>query len=260
MAHGIRFTGTDGKVYGVKKAYIGKAGKIKLTNQVPAISASNWAAIAGTIGTATGKYGTAVSLIGNASLPETTCRTTETYAYKAGHKYYVRCEVYFQNANTRRTTCYWPIAEPNIWNTATLGMSISANTWTMLGMVTDRVAAGFSAGSDYLRFDYDNSNTTGTMLLDGVMLIDLTEAFGAGNEPTQAWCNTLPYFTGEAKFAYDTAPSVAHRCLLGYIPGADGTARLVYEYGQTGWVDPGTTYLVNEGGDALTFGGYRIKL
>lgn len=245
MAHGVRWIDESGKWWGVREIYqFQNTGKVTLKNQIPAISASNWAAIAGTIGTATGKYGTAVSLIGNASLPETTCRTTATYAYKAGHKYYVRCEVYFQNANTRRTTCYWPIAEPNIWNTATLGMSISANTWTMLGMVTDRVAAGFSAGSDYLRFDYDNANTTGTMLLDGVMLIDLTEAFGTGSEPTQAWCNTnLAYFTGEKQFNYDGAPSTAAPMQKWYIPDKDNgnILRLVYEYGTTGYSSVSTS-------------------
>lgn len=32
---------------------------------------------------------------------------------------------------------------------------------------------------------------------DGLMLIDLTETFGAGNEPTKEWCDqNIPYFTG----------------------------------------------------------------
>ena len=33
---------------------------------------------------------------------------------------------------------------------------------------------------------------------DGLMIIDLTEAFGAGNEPSQAWCDAnIPFFEGE---------------------------------------------------------------
>ena len=33
------------------------------------------------------------------------------------------------------------------------------------------------------------------MWIDGVMCIDLTAAYGAGNEPTQSWCNeNIPYF------------------------------------------------------------------
>lgn len=41
-----------------------------------------------------------------------------------------------------------------------------------------------------------NVNTTADTWVDGLMLIDLTEAFGAGNEPSKAWCDRLPYFEG----------------------------------------------------------------
>jgi hypothetical protein len=35
------------------------------------------------------------------------------------------------------------------------------------------------------------------MWFDGIMLIDLTEAFGAGNEPSVSWCDAnIPYFIG----------------------------------------------------------------
>lgn len=35
------------------------------------------------------------------------------------------------------------------------------------------------------------------MYVDAVMLIDLTEAFGSGNEPTKEWCDeNISYFDG----------------------------------------------------------------
>ena len=38
---------------------------------------------------------------------------------------------------------------------------------------------------------------SGTAYVDGVMLIDLTEAFGSGLEPDKAWCdNNIPFFDG----------------------------------------------------------------
>ena len=38
-------------------------------------------------------------------------------------------------------------------------------------------------------------STTSDTWIDGVMLIDLTEAFGIGKEPTKDWCdNNIPYF------------------------------------------------------------------
>ena len=40
-----------------------------------------------------------------------------------------------------------------------------------------------------------NVSTTSDTWIDGVMLIDLTEAFGIGKEPTKDWCdNNIPYF------------------------------------------------------------------
>lgn len=42
-----------------------------------------------------------------------------------------------------------------------------------------------------------NVNTTADTWVDGLMLIDLSEAFGEGLEPTQEWCdNNIPYFEG----------------------------------------------------------------
>lgn len=40
-------------------------------------------------------------------------------------------------------------------------------------------------------------NPTGELWVDGLMIVDLTAAFGSGNEPTKDWCDTnIPFFTG----------------------------------------------------------------
>lgn len=40
-----------------------------------------------------------------------------------------------------------------------------------------------------------NVNTSADTWIDGVMIVDLTETFGTGNEPTQNWCDiNIPYF------------------------------------------------------------------
>ena len=40
-------------------------------------------------------------------------------------------------------------------------------------------------------------NASSDVWADGLMIIDLTAAFGAGNEPTQGWCDThIPFFVG----------------------------------------------------------------
>ena len=62
----------------------------------------------------------------------------------------------------------------------------------------------FTNGSYPLRVDYDCIGNSGAMWFDGIMLIDLTEAFGLGFEPTKAWCDeNIPYFTGEKVISID---------------------------------------------------------
>jgi hypothetical protein len=44
--------------------------------------------------------------------------------------------------------------------------------------------------------------------VDDAMLIDLTAAFGSGNEPTQDWCKkNIEYFTGNTTIQYE-APTI----------------------------------------------------
>lgn len=51
-------------------------------------------------------------------------------------------------------------------------------------------------GSNYYMRCF-NVGTTADTWIDGVMLIDLTDCFGAGKEPTKEWCDKyIPYFDG----------------------------------------------------------------
>lgn len=228
---GIR-VGINGLSRNIKKAYVGVP-QLVLVNLLPAINGTDgWEATSGTMTSSTTyrKYSQkTVGLVGSTSLPESHICTTQSIPLIAGHKYYIRNEVYFAGANTRRTTCYWPIAEPSVYNSSSLGLSIPANTWYMLAIVSDRVAAGHSAGNYQYRVDFDNNRTSGTMYLDGCMVIDLTACFGAGNEPSQSWCNSnIPYFTGTMEFDYGNAPSKARKIIKGYI-GVNNVARLMFE-------------------------------
>ena len=108
------------------------------------------------------------------------------------HKYYVRVETY-QEETTGSTDIYWPIAEPSML----AGQSGPAGQWNVCSTVVDR--SSFSAGSYEMRIDYNNANTAGTMWFDGLMLVDLTDAFGAGYEPAAAWCDAnIPFTDGTA--------------------------------------------------------------
>ena len=164
--------------------------KITLVNKLPAIN-GNTGFSAGTSSTAHLKYGNnTLMLTGNTSRVEVTAASTTKYSLDPTHIYYARVEV-FQETVIGASDFYWPIAEPNMYS----GKKAVAGKWTLLSTVNHRNS--FTAGEYPFRLDFNNGSQDGNMWFDGVMLIDLTEAFGAGKEPTVEWCNTnIEYFEG----------------------------------------------------------------
>lgn len=54
-----------------------------------------------------------------------------------------------------------------------------------------------------------NVNATADTWIDGVMLIDLTACFGAGNEPSKSWCDeNIPYFESSFELNVILLPSL----------------------------------------------------
>lgn len=113
------------------------------------------------------------------------------------HIYYIRVETY-QETKVGTTDIYWPIAEPSFLS----GQSGPAGQWNLISAVNNR--NNFSEGYYPLRLDFNNNTQAGIMWFDGLMLIDLTADFGAGNEPDKAWCDAnLPYFSNKYNIKYD---------------------------------------------------------
>ena len=163
---------------------------VTVTNMLPTMTEafSN-----GTISTSKYKYtGKSIQITGNTSAGEVTLASTNTYTLNNTHKYYARVEI-LQSTVTGASSFYWPVAEPNMYSSKKVK---GANLWTVISSVKDR--SSFDNGtSGKVRLDFDNSKAAGDMWFDGAMLIDLTEAFGTGNEPTATWCDeNIPYFTG----------------------------------------------------------------
>lgn len=178
------------------------------------------------------------------------------------HKYYVRVETY-QTETTGSTDIYWPIAEPSVL----AGQSGPAGQWTICSAVVDR--SSFSAGAYEMRLDYNNANTAGSMWFDGLMLVDLTATFGAGNEPDKTWCDANITFTTSTTTvewweptyqprarkitaAYIGIDGVARKIKRAYVGDANNRARLCY--GEA----PGVNYLLSRtvpvGSKTMTLG------
>lgn len=150
---------------------------------------------AGTVSTAFAKYGSrSLQLNATASMAELTSNTVSVvpHTLQPSHIYYARWEGYQTTKSGVNAQVYWPIAEPTMGSVA-LG---PAGQWNMYSFRTTRTS--FGASTYQFRIDFDNNRQAGTIYADGAMLIDLTADFGAGNEPTQDWCDLhIPFTTGD---------------------------------------------------------------
>ena len=113
------------------------------------------------------------------------------------HIYYVRAETY-QEYRHGSIEIYWPIAESSFLS-ARNGRD---GQWNLISAVNNR--SNFSEGYYTLQLVCDHESSAEPTWLDGLMLIDLTADFGAGNEPDKAWCDAnLPYFSNKYNIKYD---------------------------------------------------------
>lgn len=101
--------------------------------------------------------------------------------------------------------CYWPIADPLI-GIAKIDKT-KLNQWQRLSWRNVRANWNDNQAAQF-RFDFEGMASNTMVYIDDAMFIDLTAAFGAGNEPTQSWCDTnIEYFAGNTTIQYE-APTV----------------------------------------------------
>ena len=142
----------------------------------------------------------------NYSLKVSITRTSvgEAYFYQTvnppmvqNHKYYVCCWLYLPTSNSATgMQVYWPEAEP------TMGTMVAdttkVNQWQKLSLVATRT--NWLSGNQKFRFDIEGSISPNYVYVDGAMLIDLTDCYGEGKEPTKEWCdNNISFFTNGIK-------------------------------------------------------------
>lgn len=104
-----------------------------------------------------------------------------------GHKYY-----YFLSGYTNSTTSQRISSDVNSRNNS----NITFNITKQVGWVKGSVIYTSEATEDR-NISINCAVTTDKTYVDGVGVIDLTDAFGAGNEPTKEWCDeNIDYFNG----------------------------------------------------------------
>ena len=122
-------------------------------------------------------------------------RMEETIKIKKGHKYYTSTWQYNASENSSNY-CYNELRYNYNGEKKMYGYNIgieNLNSWTKAGRYVDNILSD----SDAKMSVCVNSGTDKSQdcYCDGVLLVDLTESFGSGNEPEKAWCaKNLDYF------------------------------------------------------------------
>ena len=185
--------------------------RVKLTNLVPAMDSLTFSvgSSSGTceMSTAHTKYNSKVLCsTGVVGYNEMYVLTSQKFQLIPDHFYYACVEVY-QETKLGSVDYFWPSGSPSIFGGQATG---NAGAWKKCSNVTTRTS--FSAGEYPVRLDFNNGGTAGKIWYDGLMLVDLTEAFGAGNEPGTAWCDAnIPYFTDTMELGWkfdNLAPAI----------------------------------------------------
>lgn len=109
--------------------------------------------------------------------------------YISGHTYYVS----FYAFSSRQFTMdvYFPLLSP--YYPSAIGLTYSSanlNTWTQMSAVIT-TNSEIPSQTAQIRIDFNNNKTDLNAWMDGVILIDLTETFGAGKEPDKATMDAI---------------------------------------------------------------------
>ena len=211
----------------------------KLGGLVGGFENTGWNGTYGTEHVRSGDY--ALKITGVAGSSETTITTTATIPFDSdtqNHIYYVQYWGYQEEQTTNgNTQIYWPIEEPPFGNRNPVNIALGpAGQWNMYSFYGDRSQNHTTAGMQF-RVDYDNNGTAGVLWVDDIILLDLTEIFGAGNEPSKEWCDAnIISGTNVQTVQYNTNTNLENR------PGSTPEA-----YNFAGWsTSPKTTSSTNQ--------------
>lgn len=204
-----------------------KSNYVTLTNLIPMPGVNGTTGFGGSAAAQTSyrKFSNIAGSVGlqvsnHTSGAEMTVNSTGTAHYIPGHAYYMRMSI-FQTTKQGSADFYWKIAEPS-FDFSPKNTVDGNKQWTDISAW--RKISSWDEGDYTYRIDYDHgTGGTGTMYYDGLMLIDLTAAFGAGNEPDQEWCDkNIEYFNGTKTIPAPGIESGKYEFMLTY-PKISGT-------------------------------------
>ena len=116
--------------------------------------------------------------------------------YNPQHKYYFR--VYYKDYSVENDVLKVTLADG--WPFKSFTIVTKNNDWTSHSEIIDPIPSVTELYDDrpMIWFTHSLNNSEKRIAIDSVMLVDLTETFGEGYEPSRNWCDkNIPYFETE---------------------------------------------------------------
>lgn len=130
-----------------------------------------------------------VYLVGSENVPEMYTESKFKLPVMSNHKYYCSMMVLINFENAKTVEIFFPYA-PTYSNVHEV---IQPFKWTKVSGITQHADNFMSRW----RFDMNNVGEASTVWFTEMICIDLTETFGAGNEPSREWCDAnISFFEG----------------------------------------------------------------
>ena len=204
-------TQTQKANYGIKEYndFVGLSGDVKphyvdglkfnqLISNGNFVDTTGWSAIRGTISAENNVLTYTITEAGTGN----NNRVIQSVSFTAGHKYFLTAQVRTSASKQIRFASATPTAV-----TFSFSETLDANTWTTIYTMA---TIGYDNTSFYA---YANNNNTidDTVEFKNIMLIDLTEMYGNGNEPTDTAtilydCKAIGYDLAEYQPKVSNAP------------------------------------------------------
>lgn len=150
------------------------------------------------------------------------------FAVDMGHMYYVGAHVKGNNTSCKYTLFLYSPAEGYFVTSNTPGTGYTPLDWQKVGYIATVTSM---PGSTMAALLYANAGTSFTsenyVMYDNVVVVDLTALFGAGKEPSIAWCNEHIHYSEDG-------------AVIDYEPASADGPHILHDTPLVSWIQPVT--------------------
>ena len=141
-------------------------------------------------------------MTGTAGQPESLSSLPQMAYMTLNHIYYSGFYCLREDTTASQSVqIYIPVAEPSLMTG--VGLTSQSMVWQKCTARTTWAGSGWVNGLQAGRIDYNNQNSAGECWFTDMWIVDLTQYFGSGNEPTKEWCDKYLEYSPEGLIILD---------------------------------------------------------